>query len=889
MSTTADELKVIISAEVDRAIAGFKSVEHSLNNTSNAAKMNVITFAAVGSIISNVIGVVNRVAQGFKDLTEEYVQAEAANAQLEAVLRSTGYAAGLTADEVRNLAGEYQDLTGIDDDAILGAQNLLLTFKQIGEDVFPQATGAILDMSVAMGQDLKSTTLMVGKALNDPIAGMTALGRAGVQFTKDQKELIKTLVESGRIEEAQAIILAELESQFGGSAAAARDTFGGSLKALDAEMGNTKEILGEIVAFFGRDFVEGLIGINDKIQELTSNKDKMRQLAIAAGFAAASMSVIAQMAKIAYDVFDTSLNKSIEESNENMDELFKTAGAEGVASFQGLILVAKLLGFALFYISKETEAAFRNWAAVIKNSENIFALLGAIAKGEFDKIPDLLAATMNAVEDIMIIKGSTWQQEMQAWSAMMEDIDANLVSDAIKMKDNYTKIYGETVDNLLTTLTDGVASLNTAVDKAENNTEESGTKIVDKFKVIKDELRSLTDAADRADLFASMSVGFSMSGSADDLMAQQGKVNAGVKIPVELEISDEFFSNSMDDLANFIGDASSQFAGLANNLQEKFRDIEENWDEATMGMSKGTAKTLAAITAGLQALSGVVSGISDYFSGQYDAQIEALQDELDAKLKAFETEQESEVDIAQATLDELLAQREEQNEIDEELRLMALAAYAESLQGQTDADIEYALRKKEVELQTAAAEETLRRENEIADAQAALNEAKTEAALADEKATIEAEYQKKIYNLKKRQFEIEKAADIAQVWISTAMGIATAWATSMSLGPIAGPIVAGVLTGVLTGTAIAQTAAIAGKKMPALYQGTDYFSGSLALVGENGPEVVELPKGASVRNTMDTQKLGDQDVPFQISLYLNGDYIGTQLARGRRAARYGGY
>ena len=70
---------------------------------------------------------------------------------------------------------------------------------------------AVLNFSVALGTDAESAAIQMGKALNDPILGISALGRAGVQFTESQKEMIATLVESGDVVGAQSIILAEFD------------------------------------------------------------------------------------------------------------------------------------------------------------------------------------------------------------------------------------------------------------------------------------------------------------------------------------------------------------------------------------------------------------------------------------------------------------------------------------------------------------------------------------------------------------------------------------------------------------------------------------------------------------------------------------------------------
>jgi hypothetical protein len=153
----------------------------------------------------------------------------------EAVLKSTGNTANTSVKGIQTLASNLENLSGVDEALIINSQNVLATFTKVknglgaGNDVFDQGAKAALNMSVALGSDLQGATLQIGKALNDPIKGVTALGRAGVQFTQDQKDQIKTLMASGDQLGAQKIILGELETQFGGVAEAAGDTFAGSM------------------------------------------------------------------------------------------------------------------------------------------------------------------------------------------------------------------------------------------------------------------------------------------------------------------------------------------------------------------------------------------------------------------------------------------------------------------------------------------------------------------------------------------------------------------------------------------------------------------------------------------------------------------------------------
>ena len=177
----------------------------------------------------------------FQAVIRNTIESESALAQLNATIKSTGGAAGLSSDQMVAMAQGLQKVTTFGDDAIISMQSQLLTFTKIGGDVVPRATEAILDLATKMGGDLKGAAVQVGKALNDPIKGVSMLGKSGVQFSEDQQQMITALVETGRLAEAQTVILAELETQFGGSAKAARDTFGGAVTALQNAFGDLLE------------------------------------------------------------------------------------------------------------------------------------------------------------------------------------------------------------------------------------------------------------------------------------------------------------------------------------------------------------------------------------------------------------------------------------------------------------------------------------------------------------------------------------------------------------------------------------------------------------------------------------------------------------------------
>ena len=199
------------------------------------------------------------IADMFTSTIAEATEAQASLAQMEAALKSTGGAAGLSSQELQEYATQLQNITAFDDEAIQGAESLLLTFTNVKGDIFKDATATILDMSQAMGQDLKSSSIQVGKALQDPIAGIGALARVGVQFSDSQKDMIKTMVESGDIMGAQKVILAELDKQFGGSAEAFANTYAGKMQQFNNTMGNVKETIGSALLPIMTDFMTNVI------------------------------------------------------------------------------------------------------------------------------------------------------------------------------------------------------------------------------------------------------------------------------------------------------------------------------------------------------------------------------------------------------------------------------------------------------------------------------------------------------------------------------------------------------------------------------------------------------------------------------------------------------
>jgi phage-related protein len=192
----------------------------------------VAAVAKFAAPLAAALGIASILKTGF----QEAADAAAGSAQLAAGIASTGNAANVSVESLNALASSIQLYSGQTDDSIVAAEKLLLTFtniRNVGADkIFDRATIAAADMAARMGGDASGSAIMLGKALNDPIAGLTTLGRAGVQFSDAQKDSIKAMVAAGDTMGAQKLILGELETQFGGSARAAGEAFPGQLEIL---------------------------------------------------------------------------------------------------------------------------------------------------------------------------------------------------------------------------------------------------------------------------------------------------------------------------------------------------------------------------------------------------------------------------------------------------------------------------------------------------------------------------------------------------------------------------------------------------------------------------------------------------------------------------------
>jgi hypothetical protein len=275
-----------------RAVLGLDSAafEEGLNIAQKRLNRFGKDFEKMGSQISGIgqtlsLTVTAPLAALAFQSSQAAIESREALAQVEAGLKSMGNAAGRSLPQLQEQAAALQSLSTFDDDDILRKVTAnMLTFGNVSGEAFDRAQRAAVDLSSRMKTDLQSSTILIGKALNDPVKGLAALSRVGIQFTADQKAMIQSMVAAGDTAGAQAVILGELERQYKGSGKAARDAAPGS-DQID-KWREVQERIGELVLVMG----ERLLPTVDRVLELFLSLSPGAQEAVV-GFAAVAAAV----------------------------------------------------------------------------------------------------------------------------------------------------------------------------------------------------------------------------------------------------------------------------------------------------------------------------------------------------------------------------------------------------------------------------------------------------------------------------------------------------------------------------------------------------------------------------------------------------------------------
>jgi hypothetical protein len=394
----------------------------ALRTIDSAVSNGIKNVARYGGLAATGLGIV-----GF-GLVKAAEAADTANNRLNQVAESMGLFGSQTqvvSERLQELAEKTALQTGMDANQIKMTQAKLLTFANLGKTAgvvggeFDRATQAALDLAATGFGEASQNAVQLGKALQDPIKGITALARSGVTFTDSEKEKIKALVESGKMLEAQDTLLKAIETQVGGTAKAtanSSDIMREQFRQLAAQIGDRLQPLFEkllefiqsklvpfvdrlLEAFDERGFAGVISMVKDRFLEFTSSGGKVKDIILGLTTAIVILKAVTIAATIAQNLFNVSLLANPIGIAVAAIIAFAIAVGAAYLRFEGFRkVVNSVINFIIGYFEKMTNMWIKAINIVIKGI-NLFSgilskvginlpELGEIGEVSFGRIRD---------------------------------------------------------------------------------------------------------------------------------------------------------------------------------------------------------------------------------------------------------------------------------------------------------------------------------------------------------------------------------------------------------------------------------------------------------------------------------------------------------------------
>jgi len=387
-------LDVLIKGTATSAVAAFKQTGDAAKTASGAAEKTGSSFAKVAGAVATGFAVTRIVAFGKSSVAAAEESAVAHN-RLVAVFKNVGDVQGTAAAAAEAYAGTLSKQTGVDDEVIMGGQAILATFHSVAgaagrqAGVFDRATQAAVDLAAAGYGNINSNAVQLGKALEDPTKGMAALAKSGVNFTAAQKTAIQQMQKSGNLLGAQKIVLANVESQVKGTAAA---TATGSAKMAVA-WGNFQESVGAALLPFIASIQTHLAGLFDFVG---ANSQWLVPLVLGITTAIGAILLVVK----AIELFKTAL-AAVKIAVAFFRAAWLALNSSFIASPIGLIIIAVVALIAVIVIIATKTNWFQNiWRAVTSFMSAAWrATVGAIMAA-WNAAWSFIAGIFNAIQRI---------------------------------------------------------------------------------------------------------------------------------------------------------------------------------------------------------------------------------------------------------------------------------------------------------------------------------------------------------------------------------------------------------------------------------------------------------------------------------------------------------
>lgn len=580
-------VKAIISADTKNFDNGMKKAQASASNLSN-------TFGNLSKVITGALSVagIGYGIKAFVDFGKKSVESiEKANKSLNILnntLKATGATSWTTSQEMVNMSKKISDSTNYTVSEIQDMESVLLGFKNITKDTFESASTAITDMATVMGMDLKSAVQTVGKALDDPISGLDSLRRQGFAFTDEQKEEMKILVQNGKLMEAQAMILEELSTTYGGAAQAAQSSFAKQKNAMNELYETVGSKLLPITEYWAESNTETLKNLTSLVEKVNFDK-------IAATFEFLSETVQEVVKEIWNDL--TELFDSLEEVFNDGESLVDT--------------------FVNYF--------WRNFNALYQVSQDVIHSVKSLIEGDWSVAWDyaklvVLRMTKNVIEslnDLLSKNFKFFNALISGYNKILEGQDKVLI-DFFHLPEKYfksakiPKLTGEDiidVDGIEKMISEIEESIRESTGKYENYEIASLSAISAIYeKYIKRRTKQTLDLGKTQEKVIKNGTNSITKGLSKALM-KLGKEYAD--ITDKTEQWNKVIENVASNTVAMVGEA---FGDVFTELGKELVENSLSWDSMVAVALEGIAKVLMALGNELVALAAVRAANYDYAS-----------------------------------------------------------------------------------------------------------------------------------------------------------------------------------------------------------------------------------------------------------------------------------
>jgi len=842
------KLTIKVDAKVTQALAGIESVNKKLESMSKTT-MSVTdrfikasnTLASASIALSTIKTVASKVASALKECADAYAIQEQAQVRLSTTLKATNNVIGMSATELYDLASSFQKVTTYGDEAIIEVEKLFVSSGKIAKDVMPKAVEATLDMASALGEDLTSSARRLAKVLADPKSNLDALKDANIQLSDAQKENIKKLQEANDLFGAQDIVLQSVQNSYGGIAKALADTDSGKLTQIGNVYGDIKEGLGkgllDTISPALDILYEKLLQISGWVSKIVSQNE------IATTYKAGGTIDFRDESDEQLNSYIKGLSAEARVSSGN-----KRSSLERALADMEKEMYARTFGGHYNDLSQEQKSTFDELYGQITSSR-YGKMLKDYQEAGLDTSDENWWRNANSyyfdktdAKDVATYRGAVYQIGKLFPSKSTPDSPIASVSDVLG---NTETAISETDDSSVSSFIASHKSLSVLAQIAEYQKEiDTATKLLGEManddeqygqlaeirsalEKKKSELENPTKQADNptsaVSEFIGANRGLSVSAQISEVYAQIDKVTGLMDGATDSE------KEMLEEIRDSYYEQLTPLERIKNGIEDVGEETEDYKDKL---------KTVSDYMSTFgSAANSFLSSVSSYVDTIYSNQISAIDSLLseskskwDKYLSNLEDKQEMQKDSLSHLYDSGLISLEEYNSATKEMYDSKMAA----------------------EEQAASEEEKL---------------------------------QKKRNELAEKQFNANKANQIAQAVINGAMSITSIWAQHPE------PITAGILTALASATIAAQIATISATQYTPMATGGIVTKPTYALLGEGGAKEAVLPlTETNMKRAGFGQASGEGTININISIgtSYNGEQLSKDVFNGiERAQRTG--